>query len=287
MKENHMPAKKKKSTEVTTITNNLVLPNDLAGELASLGALDGLDKDDRPLPYWIYNAKIKLDDGSWVSKDTFFNTVTEESKDEIDCVLLHLRKTRRHAEYIEGVGTQVHCRSEDLKTGITVDGEFCNCETCPSKKWGSGRGREAAPKCNTVYNLIGIDLEDQSPFMVRAKVTSLKPVQKFLARHFVGKLRLKSGAMHDLPLFVYKTKLSLQMPTDNYSVLSLDNISPCTEAEIREYQSLYEYFKTSDRVRTDVEPDETIEDSDGDSESDVSMSGNSAADDNDADFLND
>ena len=266
-----MPKKQKQTEETVLTTTNetaLALPDDLLDELAELGALDELDKEDRPLPFWIFNAKIKTEDESWVPKDMFFNTVTELCKDDIDCVLLHLRKTRRHAEYIEGVGTQVYCRSEDRIEGITEDGEVRACDSCPNKNWGAGRGRDAAPKCGIVYNLIGIDLEDQTPFIVRAKSTSLKPVQKYIARHFAGKMKRSKGGLGDFPLFVYKTRLSLRMPTDNYSVLTLENIAPCSEDEIREFQALYKYFKDSARVRTDIEPAENMDETDNADEAD-------------------
>ncbi len=256
---------KKTQTEDTALSTTtdtaIALPDDLLGELAELGALDALDKEDRPLPFWIFNAKIRLEDGSWVPKDTFFNTVSELCKDEIDCVLLHLRKTRRYAEYIEGVGTQVYCRSDDLLEGITEDGEIRSCDSCPNKNWGAGRGRDAAPKCGIVYNLIGIDLEDQSPFIVRAKSTSLKPVQKYIARHFARKLRRPGGVLGDYPLFVYQTRLSLRMPTDNYSVLSLEKMGTCTQDQVREFTELYKYFKDSARVRTDIEPEDAGDES--------------------------
>jgi len=126
---------------------------------------------------------------------------------------------------------------------VAHDGEVQDCASCPHKSWGNGHGREAAPKCGVVYNLLGIDLDDGSPFIVRAKSTSLRPVQRYLAKHFLGKLKLPEGGYADLPLFTYRTKLSLTMPTGTYAVLDLENAGACNEAEIRQYKALYESLR--------------------------------------------
>lgn len=219
------------------------LPELLLNELADLHALAHLDREDRPLPTLIYNAKRQLPDGSWARKDVFVNALTEELKPCVCCVLLHIRKTRRYATYSESAGLLVNCESEDLQEGLSADGELHNCAMCTYKSWGNGHGREAAPKCGIVYCLLGIDLDDGSPFIVRAKATSLRPVQRYLAKHFLGKLRLADGRYADLPLFVSKTKLSLIMPSGTYAILQMDDLGVCNESEIRQYKALYEALR--------------------------------------------
>jgi hypothetical protein len=239
------------------------LPDDLARELAGLGALDDLDKEDRPIPFKAYNVKLKDKLGAWQPRDVFLDTTTEEKVSTIDAVLLHLRKTRRSAIYEEGVGTKVLCRSNDKVTGITAEGESKDCKSCPLKDWVG----DEKPQCGIVYNLIGLDINNgMSPFVVRAKSTSLQPARKYIAKWFSKKLDLGNGNFADLPLFVYKTRLSLDMPTGNYAVLNFANIAPCTEAEIREFKNIYDYFKDSAKADAALEADapENVDGGDGD-----------------------
>ncbi|RJO65600.1 MAG: hypothetical protein C4523_15755 [Myxococcales bacterium] len=242
------------STSLTSKANSLpamALPDSLLTELAGLRALDHLDREDRPLPTLAFNTKFQLPDGSWARKDVFVNSLTEEVKPEIRAVLLHLKKTRRYAVYTEGSGFDVKCESDDLAEGVTHDGEVVDCSTCSHKSWGNGHGRDAAPKCGVIYHLLGIDLDDGSPFLLRAKATSLRPVQRYLARYFLGKLKLADGSYADLPLFTHQTKLSLMMPTGTYAVLNMENAGACTETEIRTYKSLYENLRGIGRIDPD------------------------------------
>ena len=226
-----------------TSPNKLPIPASLATELAGLHALDHLDTEDRPLPSYVFNARRQLPDGSWAPRDVFINTLTSEAKDEITCVLLHIKKSRRWATYSEVSGMSEHCRSVDGAEGVRTDGEVVGCDSCPHRLWGRGNGHAAVPDCDIVYTLLGIDLEDSNPFIIRAKATSRKPVQRYLAQNFLGKLQLPDGQRADLPLFVCKTKLSLTTPSGTYAVLQLDKDSDCTETEIRQYKGIYEALK--------------------------------------------
>ena len=244
---------------VRQVPDNLPIPASLIEELASLGALSDLDAEDRPLPYLIYNAKFKDQDGNWIPKDVFVNSITEETRPEISCVLLHIRKTRRYTEYEEGVGTLIRCRSDDRVEGISDVGEVRDCSTCRLKDWGAGHGRESAPRCGIIYNLLGVDTDSGQPFIVRAKSTSLRPVQKFIARHFAGKLCLPDGTFGDLPLFTCRTRLSLVMPNNTYTVLRLDKVQDCTEDEILAHKAVYEALKGIAQPNGDDENGESAE----------------------------
>jgi len=219
------------------------LPDNLATELAGLHALDHLDSEDRPLPAYTFNTKIQMPDGSWLPKDCFFNTLSGEVKDEINCVLLHIKKSRRWATYSETSGMTEHCRSDNGVDGIRTAGEVIDCASCKHRLWGRGNGQAAAPNCDIVYTMLAVDLGDNNPFIIRARATSRKPVQRYLAKYFLGKLKLPDGSRADLPLFVCNTKLSLTMPRGTYAVLQLDKDSDCNEAEIRAYKQIYEGLK--------------------------------------------
>ena len=221
----------------------LSLPTSLATELAGLHPFEHLDASDRPLPAYAYNTKRRLADGSWAPKDVFVNTITGEAKDEIHCVLLHIKKSRRWATYSEAAGMTEHCRSDNGADGIRADGEVIDCTACPHRLWGRGNGQEATPDCDIVYTLLGLDLDDGNPFIIRARATSRKPVQRYLVRHFLGKLQLHDGQRADLPLFVCKTRLSLTMPTGTYAVLQLNKEADNTEDDIRTYKTIFEKLK--------------------------------------------
>jgi len=238
----------------------LALPPELAEELGELNALGELGREDRPLPIMAFNMKMKDPDGNWIPKDRFFNTATEEVIDVIESVLLTVKKTRRHANYGEGQGTEIHCLSDDLKTGYDIDGKQIACEKCPKKNW----LRNEKPQCATVYNFIGVDLKTGQPFVVRVKGASLPPTRKYIAKFFTAKLRLKSGQFADLPLFVFKTRLSLDIPEGTYSVLRMENIGPCAKEEILQFKGLYETFQNFRQVDLDSEQPAAKDDSEKD-----------------------
>ena len=227
----------------------LALPPDLAEELGELDALSELGREDRPLPIMAYNMKMKDESGSWLPKDVFFNTSTEETVESIEGVLLTVKKTRRHANYVEGQGTEILCRSDDLKIGIDIDGNQVECATCNKKNW----VRNEKPQCGLVYNFIGIDSGTGQPFVVRAKGASLPPTRRYIAKFFTNKLRLKNGHYADLPLFVFHTRLTLDTPEGTYAVLRMENIGPCSQEEIVQFKALYETFKNFRSVDLDSE----------------------------------
>jgi len=245
-------APKKESTAlapVTTTALDLALPPDLAEELGELNALGELSREDRPLPVLAYNMKAKDETGAWIRKDIFYNTATEETIEDVECVLITVKKTRRHANYIEGQGTEILCRSDDLKTGVDIDGKQIECASCPKKNW----LRNEKPQCGLTYNFVGVDLKTGQPFVVRTKGASLPPTRKHIAKHFTSKLRLKSGQFADYPLFVFKTKLTLDTPEGTYAVLRMENIGPCSKEEILQFKSLYETFQHFRQVDLDSE----------------------------------
>jgi len=247
-----MSPKKETTTDlapVNTTTLDLALPPDLAEELGELNALGELGREDRPLPVLAFNMKAKDETGAWLPKDIFYNTATEETVDDVECVLITVKKTRRNANYVEGQGTEILCRSDDLKIGIDIDGKQIECATCPKKNW----LRNEKPQCGLVYNFVGLDLRTGQPFVVRAKGASLPPTRKYIAKYFTSKLRLQSGQFADLPLFVYHTKLSLDTPEGTYAVLRMENIGACSKEEILQFKGLYETFQNFRQVDLDSE----------------------------------
>ncbi len=238
---------------------NLPIPQSLITELAGLQALSHLDNEDRPLPSFAYNTKRRLPDGSWVPKNVFVNTLTGEAKDEISCVLLHIKKSRRWATYSETSGMTEHCRSDDGVEGVRTDGEVVDCANCPHRLWGRNNGQASAPDCDIVYTLLGLDLDDENPFIIRAKATSRRPVQRYLARHFLGKLQLPDGHRADLPLFTAKTRLSLTMPSGTYAVLQLEKEEDCNEQEIRQFKTIFENLRSVIQPNGDEENGDSAE----------------------------
>jgi len=250
--------------EVTTEPRESETPNttalvttlspELTELLAELKALSHLGREDRPIPVMAYNVKLKDATGNWIPQNVFFDTVSEETHAEIRCVLLDVRKTRRNSEYIEGVGTRILCRSRDSITGEPEEGGTRECATCPLKDWQGGE----RPDCQVVYNFLALDLDRQlSPFLVKAKSTSLGPARRFLAQNFWGKLK-GNGVSGDLPLFTHITKLTLTMPSGNYAVLKLALAEQCSEADIRKFLKIYEIFKMSGQPNGNGDGEEDI-----------------------------
>lgn len=255
---------KKETTAIApaaTTAIELALPPDLAEELGELDALSELGREDRPLPIMAFNMKMKDADGGWIPKNVFFNTSTEETVEDIEGVLLTVKKTRRRSNYVEGQGTEILCRSDDLKTGVDADGKHIQCESCPKKNW----LRNEKPECSLIYNFIGYDLRTRQPFVVRAKGASLQPTRRYIAKWFTNKLRLKDGRFADYPLFVYRTRLSLDTPEGTYAVLRMENMGVCPNEEIVQYKALYETFKNFRQVDLDNgQPEAKESDSDED-----------------------
>jgi hypothetical protein len=240
------------------------LDESLLAELGGNTGLDEIDNEDVKLPLYSWNMKWKDPRTNRpIAIDVFFNTLTEEYKPTVRCVLLRLKKTHRMASYIDGVGTRVICRSMDRVTGVMEDGSTRSCANCPDFRWhaeadGKGGTKRTKP-CALNYHFIAYDLDTKQPFIFRVKGTSVEPVKIYLNRHFLKKRRTTQG-WADLPLYVFETILSLKMSDNcNYSILEMDRGEVLPAEMVREFHAVSKEFADLDHKELDREQPEIQE----------------------------
>ncbi|HLD02479.1 MAG TPA: hypothetical protein VJC07_02150 [Candidatus Nanoarchaeia archaeon] len=239
----------------TALVSNLYLPNELVEQLQQSESLAEILPEDRLIAHECFNVKLKDKEGNWIPANCFFNTVTEEVSEEIDAVLLFLKKSRRYVTWDEEAGSTLMCFSLDLTTGNWQEDPFDTrvCETCPLQKWGNGRNG-TPPPCKVVWNFVGINLKTRDPFVISAKSTSLKPMKQFVNQYFIGKMKGKN-----LPLFCYAVKLRLTQPIGTYAVLQPEIGHVFGKEDIEVWHQLAQELWNSQRVDLMQIPPEEIE----------------------------
>ena len=243
------------TTALVPIRGDLALPQEFISTLEQSQSLAEITSEDRLIPHECFNVKLKDKDDQWIPTNRFFNTVTEEVSQDIEAVLLFLKKSRKYVEWDEDAGSTLMCHSIDLETGNWQEpAELKRCETCPLQRWtGNGRNSEP-PRCKLVWNFVGVNLKNGDPFIVSAKSTSMKPVRAFLNRHFIGKLRGKN-----LPLYCYAVRLRLVQPTGTYAVLQPQIGPTFGRKEIETWHRLAQELWNSRRIDLTQTPPEEVE----------------------------
>lgn len=240
------------------------LDEGLLSEIEGTTGLDEVDGEDYKLPLYTFNMKWKDPKTNRpIPIDVFFNTLTEEYKPVVRCVLLRLKKTHRMATYIDGVGTKVLCRSMDRVNGVMEDGTTRSCQGCPDFRWqsepdGKGGVKRIKP-CGVNYHFIAYDLDTRQPFLIRVKGTSMDPAKIYLNRFFLKKRRTPNGLV-DLPLYVFETVLRLRMSDNcNYSILEFDRGAVLPPEMVREFHVTAAEFAKLDQRELDREQPEIID----------------------------
>jgi len=244
---------KKRSTELVVIGNGLSLPQTTTALLEKSASLSEIDAGDQYLPYYCFNVRLKDKGDEWLPKDVFFHTLREDTKPEVNCVLLFLHKTHRYRVFTEGEGSRTICQSLNRIEGYNQDEDkIIKCAECPNvpvRRWQNGN----PPTCKLCYNFVGIDLDDGEPFIITAKSTSATPTKRFLNKFFLRKFK-----GDDLPLFVFRLKMRLETPEGTYSVLSFEMVETNSPAEIERYAALCEELRASSKVDFTYEPPEDV-----------------------------
>jgi hypothetical protein len=247
-------------TGLVTIRPGVVVPEDIIPVLESSRSLQEITPEDALIPWYFFNMSLKGQDGKWLPKEQFFHSLREDTRASIDCTLLFLHKTHRYAIFEEAEGTKILCSSLDRITGHWREtGETLECATCEyapiPAHWKNG----TPPPCKLIWTFVGFDEAHEEPFAISAKSTSMTPAKRFLNTHFIGKFKGR-----DLPLFVYKVRLSLTQPTGTYAVLQFEVTGMNTPEEIKRYAALAEALIGSSRINFEAEqPEETGETGDG------------------------
>lgn len=153
-------------------------------------------------------------DGNAYPRNVFFDTLTTEVQDSIRAVLLVDSKSHRWDEYDNAEErTVVLCQSDDRVTGIMqTDGTERRCAGCPDFQWMRGEDGKPMRRCGEVHTVVGVELETETPFIVRFKKTGLKAWRSYLMAHHKGKYKSpKTGKRGDVPLFVYEIEITAAM----------------------------------------------------------------------------
>ena len=131
------------------------IPSELIEQLQRSESLAEIVSEDRLIAHECFNVKLTDKEGEWIPSNRFFNTVTEEVSEELDAVLLFLKKSRRYVTWDDETGSTLVCFSLDLKTGNWQIDPFDAraCENCPLGKWGNGRNG-TPPKCKLIWNIV-------------------------------------------------------------------------------------------------------------------------------------
>lgn len=244
---------KKRSIDLVIIGNGLSLPQTTTAILEKSASLSEIDAGDQYLPYYCFNVRLKDKNGEWLPRNVFFHTLREETKPEINCVLLFLHKTHRYRIFVEAEGSRTICQSLNRIEGYNQEEDkIIQCAECPNvpvRRWHNGK----PSLCKLCYNFVGIDLDDREPFIITAKSTSATPTKRFLNKFFLRKLKGK-----DLPLFVYQMRLGLEMPEGTYSVLTFEPKGSNSPAEIERYAAVCDELRASSKVDFTCEQPEDV-----------------------------
>ena len=245
--------RKNNGNVLVTIRPGIEVPEDVVPVLESSRSLVEIDEQDAMIPWYFFNMRLQDADGKWHPREAFFHSLREDTRETVDCTLLFLHKTHRFTQFDEGEGTKVLCSSLDRQSGVWREtGEILDCATCEYSPIPAHWNNGTPPPCRLIWTFVGFDEEYQEPFAINAKSTSMTPAKRFLNTHFIGKFRGR-----DLPLFVYKVRLSLNQPTGNYAVLGFQITGMNTPEDIKRYASLVETLQASPDINFEtVQPED-------------------------------
>lgn len=120
-----------------------------------------------------------------LSAGQFYNTVTQEAKDKLNCVLLYLGKSMVNWKRPFKRGEEPLCRSFDgkVKTEGCGDGKCATCQFSSQnpKAWEIAKEKgETKPPCNMSYVWLGIDRDTNMPFRLIVSGASVTPTKDFI-----------------------------------------------------------------------------------------------------------
>lgn len=196
--------------------------------------LEEVDAEDVKLAAKVFNFKGTDENDDPIPPNAFYDTVTEQTKKELDLVLLTLHKTNEWREYDEGEGrSHIRCRSFDRVTGVMEDGTERQCQGCPDAKWRTTDSGKRTRRCGPVYNVFAIERDSRQPCVVRFKRTSLPVIQGYLNKHHIGR-RVQAGRRSNYPLFVFRCTATLRMSDDKkYAIPVLERGEVLPKEEIQ------------------------------------------------------
>lgn len=188
--------------------------------------LEEVDAEDLRFAVKVWNMRSQRPDGQGLFQvNEFFDTLTETTSKELNCVFVTLHKTNDYSYYDNDKSETVRvCTSYDRQHGTLrvvhpytkqPEGLVRACETCPDAQWRKDDKGKNVKNCSTVYGVIAIELDaggnPVAPFMIRFKRTSLAAFKNHMQKHHIKRRRdNKTGRMVDVPLFAYPVRITLQ-----------------------------------------------------------------------------
>ncbi|MDF2841725.1 MAG: 57, gp57 [Herbinix sp.] len=169
--------------------------------------LEVLDNTDLKLPKF----KIVQMTSEEFTKDNitpgkFYNTVTKESFDTLECILLAVGKSRVMWPAQFKRGDKPLCRSFDGKEKTEGCGDGV-CSSCQYSQWpkDDSKGKDNKPPCTMGYVWLAMDSENH-PFRLSAQGSSVSPTKDFL-NAIAPKLR---RGKKQLGIFIFKMALTTE-----------------------------------------------------------------------------
>lgn len=175
--------------------------------------------------------------GESYKKNEFLDTLTEEVSTKVRLVFLTTKKTHRYDVFDNAKNkTDVVCQSLDRKTGVMNDGTRRPCQGCPDFGWYKDEDGNNKRRCGEVHTVVGMDLDEHRPVVVRFKKTGLAPWRKYLMAHHWG-VRIKpDGSRGNIGLFAYEAELSLALhESGKYAVPVIEKVGKLPIADVRTF----------------------------------------------------
>ncbi|GAI32499.1 unnamed protein product, partial [marine sediment metagenome] len=145
--------------------------------------MDGYGPEDMAIPTWNLLQKTG---GDWAKAlggkpGQFHNTGSDEIADELNLVVVDILMGRaRWGEEISDAGPV--CASLDAKSNRSMNDD--DCSRCPYRldtPWSSDAS-ERRTKCCLNYTILGIDLNDYMPCLIRAHGISALPLRQLISQ---------------------------------------------------------------------------------------------------------
>ncbi len=146
-------------------------------------AIDGYEAGDMAIPTWNLLQKTG---GSWAKTlggqpGQFHNTGSDEIAAELNIIVVDILMGRAQwGEEISDAGPL--CASLDAKSNLSLNGD--DCSQCPYRldtPW-STDATERRTKCCLNYTLLGIDLNDHMPCLIRGHGISALPIRQLISQ---------------------------------------------------------------------------------------------------------
>ncbi|GAJ09340.1 unnamed protein product, partial [marine sediment metagenome] len=145
--------------------------------------IDGYGPEDMAVPTWTL---LQHTGGDWAKSlggkpGQFHNTGSDEIVDELNIVVVDILMGRaRWGDELSDAGPL--CSSLDAKSNLSQNDD--DCSQCPYRletPW-TTEAAERRTKCCLNYIILGIDLTDHMPCLIRAHGISALPVRQLISR---------------------------------------------------------------------------------------------------------